>query len=73
MSRFDQDGATFDAEWFVHAHVWAAQPKPLRVASMFVLKNAINHKYFFTTEMPVWVEVGAWRPANQGCVGRPSA
>jgi hypothetical protein len=35
---------------------------------MFVFKNAINNKYFFTTEMSVGIEVRAWSSAHQSRV-----
>lgn len=68
VTRFNQDGATFDTEGFVGTHVWTALPETFGVASMFVFKNAINNKYFFTTEMSVGIEVRAWSSAHQSRV-----
>ncbi len=65
MPRLHKDGATLFAEGLVHAHVRASDPCAGRIASMFIFKDAIDHKDLFTAKVPVWIEVGLRCPSHQ--------
>ena len=69
MACFNQNGATLDAKWLVSAHVRTAQPESFWIATMLIFKNTIDNKDFFTSEMPMWIEISTWSPTDQGCVG----
>jgi hypothetical protein len=55
MAGFHQDGAAFNAEGFVRAHVGTAKPATCWISTMLVFKYAIHDKYFFASKMPMRV------------------
>ncbi len=71
MPRLDQNQAAFSAKRLVLAEVRAADPAALRVAPVFVLKHAFDHKNFFAPVVAVRIEKRARRPAHQGGVRGP--
>ena len=66
MPSLDKNRAPFFAERFVKTHVRASDPRPFGVAAMLVFKHARHDKYFFSTEVPVGIEIGLRCPSNQG-------
>jgi hypothetical protein len=57
MANFNQNGATLDAKWLVSAHVRTVQPESFWIATTLIFKNTIDNKEFFTSEMPVRIEI----------------
>ena len=58
MPRFDEDRAALFAKGLVQAHMWTSDPRASGKDSVFIFKNAIHNKNFFTAILPMWVELG---------------
>jgi hypothetical protein len=65
MSSLDVNKRTiFFGEGGVLAKVRTTNPSPLWVLTMFVIKGAFEHQYFFSAPMLVGIELGIGRPFN---------
>jgi len=64
MSGFNKDGAALFAKRLMQAHMRTYDPRPSRIAPMFILKHTIHHKDFLTTIVPMRIEKSLWRPSD---------
>ena len=63
MPSLHKDRATFFAEGLMGTQVRASEPRTWRIPTVLILKDTLNDKDFFTTKMPVGVEIRLRRPA----------
>jgi hypothetical protein len=68
MPSLDKDGAALFTKRLMQAHVRTSDPRSSWIAPVFILKHTIHNKDFFTTIVPVGIEIGLWRPFNKSLI-----
>jgi hypothetical protein len=64
MASFNKYDATLYAKRLMNAHVGTPNPRASRITPMLIFKHAIDHENFFTTIMPVLIEISFRRPSH---------